>query len=284
MAIMRMLEDEGIPLLSPNGYSSALYTPPRRYVFPLPLAYQAQSWVMVARIADSPEAAEARLGVIYQDDDFGRDGLKGLRDAAAHFGLPIVAEEAHPRGIMDFSSTVLNMKRADPTHVILWTVLRETAAVVKEAHQLGWEPVFLGNHTAAGDQLVELAPEALRDVDALFVTPWDPMSPEMIPYLELLEKHAPDREPAYYHVAGFAQAQGLVEALERAGRNLTREKLVEALETFEGWDENLLGIPITYGPEERGGFDIEVYFAKADVEEGRLVRASDDIYFRIPTS
>jgi branched-chain amino acid transport system substrate-binding protein len=284
MAIMPMLEEEAIPLLEPNSFSSALYTPPHRYVFTVPLSYPAQSWVMVQRIADSPDAAAARLGVIYQDDDFGLDGLQGVRDAAAHYGLTIVAEEAHQRGATDFSTTVLNLKRANPTHVILWTVLRETAAVLQEAHQLGWEPQFFGNNTAADDHLVGLAAEALRDSNALFATNWDPSSPSMNTYLEALSRYAPNKEPAYYHAAGFAEAQILVEALERAGRDPTREKLVAAAETFDGWDENAYGMPVTYGPGLRGGLDIKVFFKKADVEQGKLVRASDNIFFEIPQS
>jgi len=284
MAIMPMLEDEGIPLLGPNGFSSALYTPPRRYVFTVPFSYPAQSWVMVQRIAESPDAAGARLGVIYQDDDFGLDGLQGVRDAAAYYGLTVVAEEAHQRGATDFSTTVLNLKRADPTHVILWTVLRETAAVLQEAHQLGWKPQFFGNNTAADDRLVGLAAEALRDANVLFVTHWDQSNPKMRPYLELLQRHAPDKEPSYYHVGGFTEVQALVEILERAGRDLNRERLVEAAETFDGWDDNAFGMPFTYGPGLRGGLDIKAFFSKPDVEQGKLVRASDDILFEMPQS
>jgi branched-chain amino acid transport system substrate-binding protein len=284
MAIMPMLENERIPLLEPNSFSSTLYTPPRRYVFTVPLSYPAQSWVMAQRIAESPDVAEARLGVIYQDDDFGLDGLQGLRDAAAHYGLNIVAEEAHQRGATDFSSTVLNLRRANPTHVILWTVLRETAAVLQEAHQLGWKPQFFGNNTAADDRLVGLVGEGLRDANVLFVTNWDPSSPSMDTYLELLSRHAPEREPAYYHAAGFSEAQILVASLERAGRELNREKLVAAFETFDGWDENAFGMPITYGPGLRGGLDIKVYLAEPDVEQGKLVRATADILFEMPRS
>ena len=282
MAIMPMLEEEGVPLFGPNSFSSALYTPARRSVFTMPLSYPAQSWVIAQRIAESPDAAEARLGVIYQNDDFGLDGLQGLRDAAAYYGLTIVAEEAHQRGATDFSSTVLNLRSADPTHVIIWTILRETAAVLHEAFQLGWKPQFFGNNTSADDRLVALAGEALSDVEALFVTNWDPSSPSMNLYLELLRTHAPDREVAYYHAAGFSEAQGLVEGLERAGRGLNRDKLVEAAETFDGWDENAFGMPITYGPGVRGGLDIKVFFAKPDIEQGKLVRASEDILFEMP--
>jgi hypothetical protein len=103
-------------------------------------------------------------------------------------------------------------------------------------------------------------------------------------YLELLRAHAPDREVAYYHAAGFSEAQGLVEALERAGRDLTREKLVAAAESFDGWDENAFGMPMTYGPGLRGGLDIKVYFAQPDIEQGKLVRTTADIFFEMPHS
>jgi branched-chain amino acid transport system substrate-binding protein len=284
VAIMPMLDDEGIPLLGPNSFSSALYTPAHRYVFTIPVSYPAQSWLMAQRIAESPDAAEARLGVVYQDDDFGLDGLQGLREAAAHYGLTIVAEEAYQRGATDFSSIVLNLRRADPTHVILWTILRETAAVLQEAHELGWKPQFFGNNTAADDRLVGLAAEALTDENALFVTNWDPSNPKMNTYLELLRTQAPDREPGYYHAAGFTEAHVLVEGLERAGRDLNREKLVEAEETFDGWDDNAFGMPFTYGPGLRGGLDIKMFFARPDVEQGKMVRVTDDIFFQIPQS
>lgn len=277
MAIMHMLERERIPLFFPMSFSSAIYTPARRYVFAMSPSYRFQSWVMVQRIAESPGAADARLGVIYQDDDFGLDGLEGLREAAAYYGLPLIAEESCKRGAVDFSTQVLNLKRADPTHVILWTVLRETAAILKEADQLGWEPQFFGNHTASDDQIVELAGEALKNT--LFVSMWDLSRPQMVTYLELIKKYTPDRKPGFYHSGGFWTAQVLVEVLQRAGRELSREKAVEAAETLDKWDKNIYAHPITYNPGSRGGIDAQVFFARADFEQGKMVRATEDIVF-----
>jgi branched-chain amino acid transport system substrate-binding protein len=280
MAIMPMLENEGIPLVGPNSYSSAIYTPARRYVFAMPPSYRALSWIMVQQIAESPDSVGARLGVIYQDDDFGLDGLQGLREAAAYYELPIVAEESYKRGTVDFSTQVLNLKKTGPTHVMLWTILRETAAVLKEADQLGWEPQFLGNFTAADDQIVKLAGGVLKDT--LFVSFFDLSSPQMKTYLELIDRYTPNRKPGFYHAGGFSIAQGLVEGLERAGRDLSREKLVVAAETFDEWDENIFAMPITYGPGLRGGMDARVFLARADLEKGKIVRATEDILFEMP--
>ena len=73
-----------------------------------------------------------------------------------------------------------------------------------------------------------------------------------------------------------------MEGLERAGRDLNRVNLVEALETFDAWDENAYGMPMTFGPGLRGGLDIKVYFAEPDVEQVKLVRASENIFFEMP--
>jgi ABC-type branched-subunit amino acid transport system substrate-binding protein len=275
-----MLERERVPLMGPMAFSSALYTPPRRYVFTFPPSYRIQSWVMTKQISESNDASEVRLGVIYQDDDFGVDGLSGLREAAAYFELPIVAEESYKRGTVDLSTQVLNLKKANPTHVVLWTILRETAAVLKEADKLGWEPQFLVNTTAADDRLVELAGGVLKGT--LFVSLWDLSSERMKSYLELIERYTPKRKPSFYHAAGFAVTQGLVEGLERAGRELTRENAVEAAETFNRWDDNVFAMPITYAPGLRGDLSARVFFARADLEQRKMVRATEDILFEMP--
>ncbi len=223
-----------------------------------------------------------RVGIIYQDDELGLDGLAGLREAAAYYDLPIVAEESYKRGAVDFSTQVLNVRKADPTHVVLWTVLRETAAVLKEADRLGWSPQFLVGFTAADDQVVKLAGSATEN--ALILSMFDPSREEkqMKQYLELITKRTEGKAPGIYHAAGFAMAQGLVEGLERAGNDLTRERLVEALETFDHWDENVYSVPMSYGPELRGGSAMRVFFSRADLEKEKLVRVTEDILFEMP--
>jgi branched-chain amino acid transport system substrate-binding protein len=278
-AIMPMLEQERVPLLFPATFSSAIYTPPRRYVFASFLSYRMQSWVMAQYVAENWDDSDARVGVIYQDDDMGLDGLAGLREAAAHYDLPIVAKESYKRGAVDFSTQVLNIKKANPTHVILWTVLRETAAILKESDQLGWSPQFLVNATVADDELVKLAGGAAEN--ALILTMFDLSSDEeqVRQYIELINRQ---ETPSLYHAFGFAMGQSLVEALERSGRDLTREKLVEALETFDSWDENVFSIPVSYGPELRGGMSTRLFFSRADLDKEKLVRVTDDILFEMP--
>lgn len=70
----------------------------------------------------------------------------------------------------------------------------------------------------------------------------------------------------------------LVEGLRRAGRDLTREKLVEALETLHEWDGSLLP-PVTYGPGQHGGQSAAAFMMRADLERKAMVRSSDWVHY-----
>lgn len=281
MATFPFLERERIPLVLPLTMASTMYTPARRYVFAMSPSYSIQSWIIAKYILEVEQAESPRLAVFYQNDDGGRDGLKGLREAAAYYDLPIVAAEGYRRGAVDFSTQVLNLKKADPTHVVLLSVYREAAAVLKEARMSGWQPRFIGSAAAADDKVVELAGEAAAGYMALQVVDlWGDGEP-VKQYRGLIEKYTPDRGPSFYHALGFWSAQSLVEGLERVGRDLNREKLVAAMESFKGWNESV-GPSLTYGPGVRGGASTAAFLVKADVAQKKLVPATDWIQFEPP--
>lgn len=274
MATFPFVAREQVPVLMPMNFSSTMSTPYKRYIFALDPAYPIQSWLMVQYIADAETAVSPRLAVIYQDDGYGRDGLQGLQDAAAHYGIPIVAEESYKSGDVDFSSQVLNMKQADPTHVILWTVYSQAAGVMREARQTGWAPLFVGGLPAGDDKTVELAGDAAAGYLAVGMFDFGSQEQDMVQYRGLLDKQAPGQRPNLYHAMAYGAAQTLVEALQRAGRDLTREKLVDALETLQSWNGSLLP-PITYGAGQHGGQSTAGFMMRADLERKVMVRASD---------
>ena len=283
LAVFPFIERERIPLVYPACFNTAMHTPPRRYVFAPDPDYAIQSWIMVKYIVETEKAHNPRLAAVYQDDDFGRDGLRGLRDAAAHYGLPIVAEESHKRGAVDFSTQVLNLKQAHPTHVILCTLVREAAAVLKEAHRLDWHPRFIGGNAAGDDKVVELAGDAAVNFMAISILNlWrDPPGDGLKLYRRLEQESGSGRASSPFRANAFYGAQILVEGLQRAGRDLTREKFVEALESFKAWDGGL-GPPVTYGPNLRGGKHTAAILSRADVAQGVLVGATDWITFDMP--
>ena len=284
LAVESILESEGVPLFAPCTWSSVVYTPARRYIFATDPSYRMQSWIMLDIIRREMQGGHPQIGVIYQDDDFGRDGLTGLREAAAYYGMNIVAEEDYKRGAVDFSTQVLNLKRANATHVILWTIYREAALVLKEARQLDWHPAFFGNTIIGDDKLMQLAGEAAENLRILSNLDLSSDTDQMKLYRELIARYDPGRAPQYYHAAGYTVAQIQVEVLRRAGRDLNREKLVTTAETFQGWDENLAHFVLTYGPGLRGGSVGQVYLARVDAEQKRFVYDKEPIRFGMPAN
>jgi branched-chain amino acid transport system substrate-binding protein len=282
--VFPFLEREGAPLIFPLALNSAMCTPPRRCVFTVDPSYRTQPWIMVKHLVEAEQEDAPRLAILYQDDDYGRDGLEGLREAAAWYGLPIVGEESHRRGAVDFGTQVLNLRQADPTHVILFTVIRETASVLKEAHRLGWAPRFIGASPAGIDRVVELAGEAAAPFTAIsvFVPRGNPPTDQLASYLDLVGQHDPERTHFIYHAYGFSAAQLLVEGLRRAGPELSRDTLINALEGLAGWSDWLLGAPVTYGPGVRGGGPTAAFMVKADTARQVMVRYTDWIHFEKP--
>jgi branched-chain amino acid transport system substrate-binding protein len=279
MALKPMLERDRVPTLAVS-FSSVLYTPPSRYLFAPSPSYRMVSWIMLEYLVDGLRAQDAKIAVVYQEDDLGLDGLAGLREAAAHYGLTIVAEEGYKPGAIDFSSQVLNLKKAGATHVVLWTVLRESAAILKKAQELDWAPEFLGWFAIADPRFVELAGDAAAHLH--IVNQFDPDSDDLrvSVYRDALERYDSGHKPGFYHAGGFSLGQIFVEALERAGRDLTREKLIEAFETFDHWDQNVFGMPVTYGPGLRGGSVAKTFISR--IEQRKLVRVTEDTIFEMP--
>lgn len=281
MATLPLIKREQVPLIGSGNFNSAMFTPPRRYVFALDPGYPIQSWIILQYIHQ--QATAPKVAIIYQDDDMGRDMLKGFHEAAKHYNMPVVAKASYKRGAVDFSTQVLTIKQKEPTHVFLATITRETAAILEKAQQINWSPQFFSAWPAADPKVVELAGDAARNFMALATLDISSDSPDKQTqhYLDLVQQYDPDHKPSTYHALGFMLGQILVEGLQRTGKNLTREKLVEAMETFNGW-QNCLGPPITYGPNLRGGSNTAAFLLKADVKKKLLVRATDWIHFEKP--
>lgn len=276
MATLPLIKRADVPLVGAGNFNSRVYTPFQKNVFSIGPSYTVQSWMIVEYIlANWKEATPPRIAVIYQDDDLGQDGLSGLHDAVETYGLDLVAEESYKRGAIDFSSQVLNIKKHDPTHVILWTIYRETAAILKKAVQIDLKATFIGGSPASDSKILELAGAdaegylALAPVDLWSESP----SERLEKYWTLTKRQVPRRKVTPVHSFGYSIAELLVESLERTGRDLTREKLIQALETINQFETT--AINYSYGPGIRGGLNSRAIMTKASTEKGRFEAVSD---------
>ena len=232
-AISPILEDAGVPLIAPATQSGALSSPARPMIFHTDTGYDKQVQVLVDHIMD--ESKDAKIGLIYQDDDYGENVLAGVEKAEKQHGISL-QKESYQRGATDFSGQVANLKKGGATHVIIAGVVKEPIIAMKTAAAMGFAPKFLGLSPTL-DHRVALGagPAGEGYTVANFMPLWDSDGECPKLYRELHKKLADQEKhkPGMYSFYGFATAHVLVQALEAAGEDLTRESFLKALNSLE---------------------------------------------------
>lgn len=227
------------------------------YMFPAGAPYAVQIVNAFQHFVD--EGDEIQAGIIYQDDDYGQEGINGIEFAAEQFGFDIVARAAYKQGDQDFTAQVSQMRDAGATHVVLTATPSPTAGVLGTALSLGYEPKFIGQSPIwAGavfrnEQLADYMRENLWWVTDASCE-WGETGPGcegMEEMLENIEAFAPNQEPDVYFQFGYTQAKLLHEVLEQAVANgdLTREGAIDAVADVRDVDIGGLLNPISYGPD-----------------------------------
>ena len=246
-AIRPILSETGTPLIAPatnSGTMSDLSREAGDLIFHTDTGYDRQGEILVDYILN--QNSDAKIGIVYQDDDYGENVLEGIARAEAEHEIT-VQKESYQRGAIDFKGQTMNLLKGGCTDVIIAGIVREPVTVMKTAEAMNYKPNFFGTGPTVDARVGKLAGSAGEGFTATYwANMWNSDAPGPILYRELCEKYdIPEPYIGLYHYYGFATAQLLVEGLERAGRNPTRKSLVRGLETFKNWDVGSFP-PITY--------------------------------------
>ncbi|MFC1821916.1 ABC transporter substrate-binding protein [Thermodesulfobacteriota bacterium] len=259
LALASVMKQEQIPLVCPMAQSSALgFFKPQKYLFPFLPPYEIMAGVLVDYIlSELAPGKKPRIAIFYQDDEYGYGGLRGFQERAKKYNFEPAAELSFKRGNVDFSSYALKLRAAKPDYVILHCLWGAGSAVMKEARKMGWTPQFLGTSGMSDERVIKLAG---KEAAAGFISTSlcvDPRgdSSGAVEFREAMKKADPKfATGSVYHLWGYGAANIMVESLKRVGKDLTREKLVSALETFKGFQPGVTP-PVTYGSNLRFGGD-----------------------------
>ncbi len=275
MAVVPEIMNRKVPYLMIGGNSSKLFFPPQRYIFGIWPTYEDFMRILVDYVAADLNMPKARIAHIFQDDETGRDSQKGLEDQVAKYpGMSIVATEGFKRGTVDVSSPVLKAREAKPDVVMMSSIFVSSAMVAKEIEKIGWKPVVMMNASSGDDALVKLGGSA---VEGAIVQKTMPLLSQDLPgvnlYKEVIKKYFPESKvnPSPYGFTGFVEMQLGLEGVKRAGRDLTREGLVKALESFKGVDIGSIP-PVSYGPDKHWGLNQVIH---VKVQGGQMVKITD---------
>ena len=203
-----------------------------------------------------------KAGVIYQDDDYGLDGVKGLEFAAKEFGFQIVARATYKTTDTAFAAPVTAMKAAGADYVFLASTPSFSGSILGTAAALSYAPQWIGLSPSWAGALVGTAekPSPILDYLKKFYwvatdaqCAWGDTKAGCEGMKELIENHQKfggDQPPDYYFVFGYTQARVVHQILEKAVEqgDLTREGVVKAFESLKTVNMGGLLNPISYGP------------------------------------
>lgn len=210
-------------------------------------AQRAMDWA----VESSGGAANVKAAVVFQQDDYGKDGLSGWKAAAKRHGVTVVTEQAVARGQKDFSAIVTGLKDAGATHVLLCVLPSATGPLLGTAAKLGFGPKWIGNTPSWLDAF--FSPKVIPGaVFANFY--WVQSSPfwgedvkGMKTFLDGFKAHGGEARPDFYVLASYIQGLVMVEALKNAiaAKDLTRSGFLKALQSIDGFDGGGLAQPMS---------------------------------------
>ena len=293
LPLLQALQDRHTYLFFPFTGAQYLREPPYgEFAFNLRPSYRAETAGLVNNLLD---VGCERVAVFYQDDDYGRSGLDGVREALRRRGEQLAGEAAYTRGhpfMLTTNPQVEALKSADPDAVICVGAYAACAAFLRDAVDGGLRVPIANLSFVGSEHLLKLISNERDNVskytDLLVhsqVMPSyeDETIPAIREYRAVVERENPQPpqhintdsyEPFPYSFAsleGFLNAKLMAEALRRLGSEPTREGLESAMFALQDFDIGI-GERVSFSPDRRQGL-LRVYYTV--VEDGRFVPLTD---------
>jgi branched-chain amino acid transport system substrate-binding protein len=204
------------------------------------------------------EKPDAKIAVLYQNDDFGKDYLKGIRDGLGARASMIIAEESYEVSEPTVESHIVKLKSQNPDVVISITTPKFAAQTIKKIAELDWKPLQIVVNVAAsvGSVMKPAGLEASQDVlSAAYAkdgadSKWD-NDPGMMKWVAFLDKYMPGANKTDANVVyGYGVAQTLEKTLQMCGDDLTRANVMKQAAGLKDFapDTLLPGVRINTSP------------------------------------
>jgi len=245
-----------VPYLMLNASGDGALFPPTDYIFG---AYSILQYAVGGAMVEfaAKQFGAKNVAYINHDDAYGAWNLEGSKKDAEVNGVKLSVESINP-GINDVTAPFLKVRAANPDAILLVTYARPAALLIKKAAEMGFnKPIILSvTGTASLNQLAEnVGKDALKNFYTQEVMIDSPGGAKLKPIYDMYKAAYPDLaakpdHPQTYMPYGIPPAMSLVKALQDAGPNPTREKVLAALKT-QDFDSGVMAGRMQFGPEQR---------------------------------
>jgi len=264
-AIRRYLNDRRVPqLFAATG--AAKWNDPQH--FPWTMGgqpdYRTEARIYAQHILHTKP--DARVGVLYQDDDFGKDYLAGLREGlGARADAMIVAEASYQVSDPTVDSQIVTLQGAGADVFVNVTTPKFAAQAIRKAWDIGWRPLqYLASVSVSVNSVMRAAgleKGAGIVSSAYLMTPGDPEwadAPAMRQWRDWMAKYYPEGDATdYLNVYGYVSAQLVEQVLRQAGDELTRENVMRQAASLRRFAPAMMlpGITVATGEDDFAPFE-----------------------------
>jgi branched-chain amino acid transport system substrate-binding protein len=268
-----LAESAKIPLIGLFTGAQTLYTPLRHWVVNVRASYFAETREQMDGIWGT--LGYRKVGVIYPEDAFGAAVLEGVKEALRAHGSEPVAVASYQRQTGNVKAAIDTVKAASPEAVVVVGPPNTVAPILRESHEAGWKPLFLTVSFVGTEELIRMAgPDADGVVITQVVPPYYLTNLKTVAlYRRTLAEYAPSEAVSFVSLEGFVDAMVMVEGLNRAGKDLTREGLIRGMESIHDFDMGLgPQLKLDYSAKNHRGFE---HVVPTVVRGGRAVPFTD---------
>jgi len=248
-AALPIFTEAQVPFVGPFTGAELLRTPLNRYIFNVRASYYDETEKIVEQLVST---GIDKIAVFYQNDSYGKAGLTGVERAMKKRNLAIAALGTVERNTTDVAAAVKAIGAVQPDAVVMISAYTSIAEFVRQMKRAGSAAQFHNVSFVGSNALAKaLGEEGYGVVISQVVPfPWNPGVPVVKEYQRIL-KAAGNTDYNFGSLEGFLAAKVMVEGLRRAGRDLTRERLIAALESMDNVD--LGGFVVSFSRESHAG-------------------------------
>ena len=206
------------------------------------------------------EKPDAKVAILYQNDDFGKDYVKGTKDGFGAKASSIIMEESYEVSEPSIDSHIVKIKAANPDVLLIYTTPKFGAQTIKKTGELGWKPLQIMTNVSASVGSV-MQPAGFDNAQGVISAAYakdatDPQwakDPGMKKWAEFIDKYMPGADKTDSgHVYGYGAAQTLAKVLEMCGDDLTRANVMKQAASLKEFtpDTLLPGVKSNTGPAD----------------------------------
>jgi ABC-type branched-subunit amino acid transport system substrate-binding protein len=246
--------------------------PIQKYLFAMYPLYDDEAYNLTEYLYE--KLGYKKIAMFYQNDDYGKQGVQGVERYLLRKKISLVAKVSAEVTDRDLSTHALKLKESGAEAAIMWTMPVHAALIMAETAKIGFKLQWATSNTLSDAPMMLQMTKGLWAgmINSFVLEMPDSNLPLMVKYREWHKKLTPQERWGVFYYAGIAFAEPFVEGVRRAGRNLTPDTWVKAMETLKDWKG--IGPPLTYtNPMDRQGGK-HVFYGKVR-PDGSIERLTD---------